>query len=89
MAKCTVQFSPSPVTSKLSITIFSLMDSPLLVGSGVEIASCHKGASAYFLECHLASPPDESHHHPVADATGREPIPAHPPKRADGLRLSS
>lgn len=52
-------------------------------------APADRQAGAYCLEGHLASPPDEPNHHPVADAPGAEPIPAHPPKRADGLRLSS
>lgn len=39
-----------------------LMDSPLPVGSGVEIASCHKGESAYL--AHVSTPPcGEGHNH--------------------------
>lgn len=60
--------------------------------SGIDLSvasQSYRQAGAYCLEGHLASPPDESHDDPAAYAPSREPISAHPPKRADGLRLSS
>lgn len=44
-----------------------LMDSLLSVGSGVEIASCHKGESAYL--AHVSTPPGgEGHDHASTSA---------------------